>query len=111
MIYPSDFESKIGFDSIRRIVSDYCQTRLGKDEVSRMTFSSDFVDVKNRLTLVDEMMAIIRNNLPFPNGGVHDIVPSLKEIKAVGSYMSADRLYKLSSTLNAMVEVEYFFRK
>ncbi|MDE6297724.1 MAG: hypothetical protein K2L89_07730, partial [Muribaculaceae bacterium] len=74
MIYPSDFESKIGFDSIRRMVADYCQTRLGKDEVSDMTFSSDFVEVRHRLSLVDEMMTIIKANLPFPNGGVHDVV-------------------------------------
>lgn len=111
MIYPSDFESKIGFDSIRRIVSDYCQTRLGKDEVPNMTFSSDFVEVENRLSLVNEMMTILVKNLPFPGGGVHDVVPYLLEIKAIGSYMTAERLFKLSSTLNAMVDVEDFFRK
>ena len=111
MIYPLDFESKVGFDSIRRMVSDKCQTRLGKDEVSQMAFSSDFVVVNNRLTLVDEMMRILSEELPFPSGGVHDVIPYLTEIKALGSYMSAERLYKLSSTLMAMAEVEDFFRK
>ncbi|MDE6027957.1 MAG: hypothetical protein K2G23_07795 [Muribaculaceae bacterium] len=111
MIYPIDFESKVGFDSIRRNVSDKCQTRLGKDEVSQMAFSSDFIDVKNRLVLVDEMMRILGENLPLPSGGVHDVIPYLSEIKAVGSFMTADRLYKLSSTLSAMAEFETFFRK
>ena len=111
MIYPLDFESKIGFDSIRRMVSEKCQTRLGKDEVSQMTFSSDFVVVSNRLSLVEEMMKILSAELPFPTGGVHDVIPYLTEIRALGSYMSAERLYKLSSTLMAMSEVEEFFRK
>lgn len=111
MIYPSDFESKIGFDSIRRYVSEKCQTRLGKDEVSEMTFSSDFDIVSSRLDMVREMMTIINENLPFPSGGVHDVIPYLKEIKALGSFMSAERLYKLSSTLSAMAEVEKFFRE
>lgn len=110
MIYPMDFESKIGFDSIRRMVSEKCQTRLGKDEVSQMAFSSDFVVVSTRLSLVKEMMKILSDNLPFPTGGVHDIIPYLTEIRAIGSYMSAERLYKLSSTLIAMAEVEDFFR-
>ncbi len=111
MIYPLDFEAKIGFDSIRRMLTEKCQSRLGKDEVSAMTFSSDFNEVNNRLSLVKEMMDIINKQIPFPSGGVHDIIPYLAEIKAVGSYMSADRLYKLASTLSAMAEVELFFRK
>ena len=111
MIYPLDFETKIGFDSIRKNVSEKCQTRLGKDEVSKMAFSSDFVVVRQHLLLVKEMMQILNDNLPLPTGGVHDVLPYLSEIKAVGSFMSADRLYKLSSTLSAMAEVEEFFRK
>lgn len=111
MIYPLDFETKIGFDSIRKNVSEKCQTRLGKDEVSKMAFSSDFVVVRQHLLLVKEMMQILNDNLPLPTGGVHDVLPYLSEIKAVGSFMSADRLYKLSSTLSAMAEVEEFFLK
>lgn len=91
-------------------MTDLCQTRLGKDEVSVMAFSSDFVVVKHRLVLVNEMMSIIRSSLPFPSGGVHDVVPYLKEIKAQGSFMSAERLYRLSSTLEAIGEVVNFFK-
>ena len=110
MIYPVDFETKIGFDSIRRIVSEKCLSRLGKDEVSEMAFSSDFVVVTTRLNMVKEMVVILTQNLPFPTGGVHDVLPYLSEIKALGSFMSAERLYKLSETLSAMAEVEKFFR-
>lgn len=92
-------------------MSEKCQTRLGKDEVSQMAFSSDFVVVSSRLSLVKEMMNIIADGLPFPTGGVHDVIPYLTEIKALGSYMTADRLYKLSSTLTAMAEIENFFRQ
>jgi len=109
MIYPSDFESKIGFDSLRMHISDKCQTRLGKDEVSEMTFSSDFDIVVKRIELVNEMMSIINGSLDFPFSGIHDVVPYLSEIRAVSSYMSAERLYKLASTLNAMADVERFF--
>lgn len=110
MIYPKDFESKIGFDSIRSIIAGNCKSRLGKDEVRAMAFSSDFNVVLKSLRCVDEMMRIIKSQLPFPLGDMHDVLPYLLEIKAASSYMSADRLHKLRLTLTTMEEVAAFFR-
>lgn len=110
MIYPKDFESKIGFDSIRSIIAGNCKSRLGKDEVRAMAFSSDFNVVLKSLRCVDEMMKIIKGQLPFPLGDMHDVLPYLLEIKAASSYMSAERLHKLRLTLTTMEEVAAFFR-
>ena len=33
MIYPNNFEQKIGFDQIRHILSGRCLSTLGKDKV------------------------------------------------------------------------------
>ena len=51
MIYPSDFESKIGFDYLRVCVSDKCQSAMGKEEVAKMSFSSDFNFIKKELDM------------------------------------------------------------
>lgn len=109
MIYPQDFESKIGFDSIRTRLLGMCATRLAREEVESMRFSSDFKEIQRRLNMVKEMMEILNAGLPFPPGGIHDVVPYLVEIKAVGSYMTAERLGKLASTLGAMAEIDRFF--
>ena len=58
MIYPEDFESKIGFDTIRRILIQLTTTRIGYEEVDRMSFSTDFEAVLHSLGSVREMMDI-----------------------------------------------------
>lgn len=110
MIYPSDFESKIGFDNLRLCVSDKCQSAMGKEEVARMSFSSDFNFIKKELGCVNEMMRIISEQQPLPLDNIHDVLPFLTEIRAEGSYMSAERLYKLMKMLVMMSELSLFFK-
>ena len=41
MIYPTNFEQKIGFAGIRRMLSDRCISQMGLERVEAMAFSSD----------------------------------------------------------------------
>ena len=41
MIYPNNFEQKIGFASIRQMLSDLCISQMGLEKAEEMTFSSD----------------------------------------------------------------------
>lgn len=110
MIYPSDFESKIGFDYLRVCVSDRCQSAMGKEEVAKMSFSSDFNFIKKELGCVNEMMRIILEQQPLPLDNIHDVLPFLTEIRAEGSYMTAERLYKLLKMLVMMSDLSLFFK-
>ncbi len=109
MIYPSDFESKIGFTQLRSYLSSKCISAMGRDEVAKMSFSSDFNLVRKRLLCVKEMMEIISRQLPFPLTNIYDVIPYLAEIKAEGSYMSSDRLLQLMKMLMMMSEISKFF--
>lgn len=109
MIYPKEFESKIGFDSLRGIVSDNCQSRMGKNEVENMSFSSDYGFVRHNLGCVAEMVGILGSESDFPCDNIHDIVPYLKEIKAQGSYLESRRLYQLLQMLYSFESVRSFF--
>lgn len=109
MIYPQDFESKIGFDTIRKILIQNCQSRLAREFAEEMAFSADFNDVMHKLGSVREMIEIKRESLPFPGFSTHDVIPYLNEIKAINSFMSADRLYKLMVTLMAFADLKSFF--
>lgn len=109
MVYPQDFESKIGFDTIRRILSNLCTSRLAREKVEQMTFSTDFEAVAHALRSVCEMMDIRSASLPFPALSAHDVVPYLAEIRASNSFMSADRLYRLMQMLMSFAEVRSFF--
>ena len=58
MIYPSNFEQKIGFDQIRHILQGRCLSTLGKDKVEEMQFSPSHDEVKHRLEEVEEFVRI-----------------------------------------------------
>ena len=111
MIFPRDFESKIGFAPLRQILIEKCETRLGKETAAAMGFVSSFEEIRRRLMCVSEMVALFSSSSEMPEERVHDVVPWLTEIKAAGSFMSADRLQKLASTLQTMAAVGSFFAK
>ena len=52
MIYPQNFEYKIGFDQIRQLLSEKCLSTLGAERVTDMAFSDHFEEVEERLNLV-----------------------------------------------------------
>lgn len=111
MIFPDDFESKIGFSTIRQLLVEKCETRLGKETALSMAFSSKFEEVRRRLLCVDEMKKLLSESVELPEERVYDVVPWLAEIRAAGSFMSADRLYKLAATLQTMSSVASFFSR
>ncbi len=109
MIFPKDFENKIGFASLRQMLIDKCETRLGKEEAAGMAFTSQFEEIRRRLECVDEMRRLLGSPAEMPDERVYDVTPWLTEIKAAGSFMSAERLGKLSATLQTMKQVGSFF--
>lgn len=111
MLYPDDIESKIGFDSIRTEISQLCTSRMGKDAVAAMSFSSDRDYVIRLLRQTDEMLTLIRSGSDLPGANVYDVVPYLNEIKASGSFMTADRLRDLGKMLASISEVRSFFSR
>lgn len=111
MIYPSDFESKIGFDAVRVEIARLCSSRMGKDAVEAMPFSSDYDEVRTRLLQTDEMLGLIRSGADMPGAVVLDVVPYLNEIRVSGSFMAADRLHALGRMLASIDEVRRFFSR
>lgn len=111
MIFPKDFENKIGFTPLRELLVGKCETRLGKEEVLSMKFSTDYGDIVKKLNCVSEMICLMASRSEMPDDRVYDVLPWLTEIKVAGSFMSAERLDKLSVTLKTMHSVGIFFAR
>lgn len=108
MIYPKDFESKIGFDTIRNKIIGSCTSRLSRQKAEDMAFSSDYDTVRHHLRSVSEMKSIIEQSLPCPMAPGHDVAQYITEIKARNSFMSAERMYKLMQMLQSFSEIRLF---
>lgn len=66
MIYPQNFEQKIGFDQIRQLLKEKCLSPLGEERVTEMTFTDRFSEVNERLEQTDEFIHILQEEDNFP---------------------------------------------
>lgn len=109
MIYPGDFESKIGFDTVRELLTGYCECAEGKLKVHEMSFSEEEREVCSRLGAVKELVQVLEGKRDFPFGTVDDFKPWLSEIRAQGSYLSGDRLSRIGKAIGIGEELARFF--
>ena len=62
MIYPKNFESKIGFDEVRAIMKSHCLSTMGKETVDNMTPSDQAKEVNERLTQTREFRLLMEQH-------------------------------------------------
>ena len=94
-IYPSNFESKIGFDKVREILQGRCLSTLGKEQVDECSFSFNRETVERQLDEVIEFVKIIGEGMNFPSGYFIDMRPALQRSKVAGMFL--DDFYCLQS--------------
>lgn len=109
MIYPSNFEEKIGFVQLCQYLKDKCISPLGIRKCESMTFLSNYDKVRNRLLQTNEMLTVLNSEIEIPIDNIHDMTHCLSLIKAEGSYMSSDNLYKLKTSLETINKINRFF--
>ena len=95
MIYPNNFEQKIGFDQIRHLLGGRCLSTLGRDKVEEMTFSTDGEEVTRLLDETTEFVRIIQEEDAFPYQYFFDVRPALHRASIVGMYIDEGELFDL----------------
>ena len=109
MIYPSNYEQKIGFDQIRHLLRGRCLSTLGKDKVDEMHFSHAADEVSHWLDEVEEFVRIIQEEDSFPNQYFFDVRPALHRASIVGMYMDEGELFDLRRSLDTINQIVRFF--
>lgn len=109
MIYPADFEKKIGFTAVRALVSDSCISPLGRRYCADMSFMTDFGAVNSALLLTNEMLGLVKTHAPMPTENLHDMTASLAAVKVEGGFMSPLELYRLRTSLLTIGRLRDFF--
>lgn len=111
MIYPLNFEQKIGFDQIRNLIKNKCLCALGEEKVDEMTFSDNFTSINTLLEQVTEFIKILNGEEDFPNQNFFDVRSSLKKIKIEGMYMDESELFDLRRSLETIKDIIKFLNK
>ncbi|MDR1091344.1 MAG: endonuclease MutS2, partial [Prevotella sp.] len=111
MIYPENFEFKIGFDKIRQLLASKCLSSLGEERVESMAFSSDYTFIAESLSQTDEFIRIIQEEDNFPTNYFLDVRQSLANIKVEGTWIDESDLFDLRRSLQTIKEIVSFLKK
>lgn len=111
MIYPANFERKIGFSDIRALLRERCLCPLGRELVDEMAFSTDADEINERLEQVREYRGIADAGEDFPLQYFFDMRPSLARIRVVGTHLEEEELFNLRRSLDTTAAMAAFLRR
>lgn len=111
MIYPDNFETKIGFTKVRELVKKHCLGSLGRDLVDEIKFSVSYRDINSMVNQVDELKQICIEEENFPIGYFIDVRTSLSNVNVEGTYLELDELFNLKRSLESISAILRFFNK
>ena len=111
MVYPDNFESKIGFDKIRQLVSDRCLSPLGVEKVEEMAFSAHYDLIHKQLCQTHEFIRIIQEEDSFPCDHFFDVRSALKKIRIEGTYLLEKEVFDIRRSLETINEIVRFFTR
>jgi len=110
LVFPVNFEQKIGFDNIRQILMDACLGPLGRQNVEKMEFSSDPKYIREQLFPAEEMRQILLSSENFPSQDYYDVTGYLLGIRIAGTYLDPEQLTELKLSLVTIIQVLAFLQ-
>ena len=111
MIYPQNFEQKIGFDEIRRMLAGHCLSTLGQEKVGQMQFMTDLHLLRERQEQTREFLQILEGEEEFPVQDFYDVRPAIRRIRVEGTYLDENELFDLKRSLATIIAIVQFLNK
>ena len=109
MIYPENFESKIGFDRIRNQIAVLCITDGARKKLSGLHFSTSREEIVRLLEETFEMRTILMLESDFPENNYVDTALFLKKAEVTGAFLETGEILTLRKGLTAAYELVRFF--
>jgi DNA mismatch repair protein MutS2 len=111
VIYPDNFEVKIGFDKVRNLIVDKCLSTLGEEKTHEMAFLNAYASIEKLLSQTDEFIRIIQEEDEFPVNHFFDVRPALKNIRVEGTWLDEPAVFDLRRSLQTIREIVSFLKK
>ena len=111
MIYPSNFEHKIGFDEIRTLLKERCLSGLGKEKVDEIAFSTDVTEVNERLEQLREFRRLQEDADDFPLQYFFDVRESIKRIRLEGTHLEENEVWDLRRSLETIANIVKYLER
>ena len=111
MIYPKNFESKIGFDEIRRLLKEHCLSTLGKERVDELGFSEQAATVNEWLEQVREFRRLQQATEKPELNFFFDVRESVARIRLENTHLEEEELWDLRRSLETIGVVVNFLNR
>ncbi len=111
MIYPNNFERKLGFDEIRRLLKERCLSTLGKEKVDEIAFSTDAVQVNEWMNQVREFRRLQEENEDFPLQFFLDVREAISRIRLEGTHLEENEVWDLRRSLETIANIVKYLEK
>ena len=111
MIYPNNYEHKIGFTEVRALLSSRCMSALGREKVAEMAFSADAAAVNEWLLQVREYRRLQETADDFPLDHFFDVRESVSRIRLAGTHLEEQEVFDLRRSLETIVKIVAYLNR
>ena len=111
MIYPENFETKIGFDSIRNMLKERCLSSRGVFYAEKMRFTGSRKKVELLLNQADEFRQLLLMESDFPARNFFDLTPVIEHLQLPGTSITTEELFDMHSSLQSIFQIRRFIAK
>ncbi len=111
LIFPKDFENKLGVDQIFDLVREKCRSEFGASFLDQVRPADKLEEVLARLEQTDELVNILTKAENVPARDFLDIREFLKRSRATGSFLQSEDFATLKSTLQVLYDWTQFLKK
>jgi len=105
MIYPNNYEHKIGFDEIRTLLKGHCLSTLGKEKVDEMAFSADAAQINEWLQQVGEFRQLKQKADDFPMQYFFDVRKAVTRIRLENTHLEENEVWDLRRSLETITNI------
>jgi DNA mismatch repair protein MutS2 len=111
MLYPKNFEEKIGFDKIRELLAAECQGPIGQAFVHRIRFTDRHDVILKLLCQTEEFRKIIAAGENFPDSHYLDVSGPLQKATIEGAFLTEDEFFDVQRSLRTLFMCLEFLAK
>ena len=102
MIYPQNFEQKIGFTEIKSLLNERCQSSLGREQVGEIHFSDDAGEISEWLSQIRDLRKLKEEREDLPLQHFYDMRDSIARMRLEGTHMEEEELFNLKKSLDTI---------
>ncbi|WP_162427000.1 endonuclease MutS2 [Pontibacter pudoricolor] len=108
MIYPENFEIKIGFAQVREMLSELCLSSLGRQFVNRMQFLNRHDLVQRLLQQTNEFKQLLESDAEIPLSHYFDVTAYLDRAAIPGTFLDVVQFFEIKMSLRTIRDSQRF---